>query len=321
MKILIADSDHVSRACLSLALTRLGQQVEEVEDGQKAWEAYRKGRHQMIICDWVMPGIDGPSLCRLVRGEPTKGYCYIILLIAKTAKGYYEEGLGAGADDFLTKPFDEDQLATRLHAAQRLLALQEERRSVSLHDSPAGLWDRGAILEHLDREIDRARRAKAPIAVLLVEVDRFKWVNERHGQAVGNIVLREVAVRTQLAVRSYDLIGRYGPKEFLVVLPGCNEANAFSVAERVRGMVRSTPVKTPAGPLHVTVSLGVAACRDRESFLKAAEAALTEAKRLGVDHACTASNCPGAGGGGVSSEFVELSDDAEDRREDGAKER
>lgn len=126
MKVLIAEDDNTSRLLLETTLRKLGYEVVSTRNGTEAWEAFQAGGVHMVISDWMMPEVDGLALCRLIRGEQRSRYTYIILLTALSGKGRYLEGMEAGADDFITKPFDRDELQTRLRVAERILGLQAE---------------------------------------------------------------------------------------------------------------------------------------------------------------------------------------------------
>lgn len=128
MKVLIAEDDAFSRALLAQTLERLGHQVTATADGHAAWEAFRSDYYPVLITDWLMPGMNGPELCTVIRQVSRDNYTYIILLTVLEGKESYLEGMRAGADDFITKPFDEDQLAARLQVAERILRLRQHVR-------------------------------------------------------------------------------------------------------------------------------------------------------------------------------------------------
>ncbi len=146
MKILIAEDDATMRLMFSATLKKLGHTVTSVEDGQKAWEAWKQEEYSLLISDWMMPDIDGLQLCKMIRAEPSLQYTYIILLTSMDGKGSYLEGMDAGADDFITKPFDEEQLAARLRVAERILALHQKLHTQATHDRLTGVWNRAAII-------------------------------------------------------------------------------------------------------------------------------------------------------------------------------
>ncbi|RJG25866.1 GGDEF domain-containing protein [Massilia cavernae] len=284
MKILIAEDDASSRLVLGATLRKLGHAVTAVADGRSALAAWQQGEHVLLISDWMMPDMDGLELCRMVRAAPRLQYTYIILLTARSGKGSYLEGMGAGADDLITKPFDAEHLAARLHVAQRILALHETLRFQAMHDHLTGLWNRGMIMGTLQEELARAARDGSCIGVILADLDHFKRINDTYGHLSGDTVLQETARRMHHALRTYDRIGRYGGEEFLIIASGGERSDVHSVAERIRDRVAETPVQTAAGAIIVTVSLGLAITRmggrdDAVTVIAAADAALYCAKK------------------------------------------
>ncbi|HEV7815740.1 MAG TPA: diguanylate cyclase [Janthinobacterium sp.] len=283
MKILIAEDDTSSRLVLGATLRKLGHEVTAVADGRSALEAWQHGEFVLLISDWMMPDMDGLELCRMVRAASRLQYTYIILLTALSGKGRYLEGMGAGADDLITKPFDEEHFAARLHVAERILGLHETLRFQAMHDHLTGLWNRGRIMENLQDELVRAAREDCCIGVILADLDHFKRINDTHGHLAGDAVLQETSRRMLHALRPYDRIGRFGGEEFLIIASGGDRSHPLAVAERIRDRVAEAPVQTAAGPIMVTVSLGVAITRSgvRENasvVIAAADAALYRAK-------------------------------------------
>ncbi|HEX2676876.1 MAG TPA: diguanylate cyclase, partial [Polyangiales bacterium] len=221
-----------------------------------------------------------------IRSEPRSQYTYIILLTALSDKGSYLDGMHAGADDLVVKPFDEELLATRLHVAARILALHDTLRRQAMHDSLTGVWNRGAIMDGLKQSFDQAHREGTSLGVVLADIDRFKQINDTLGHMTGDAVLKEVVNRLRVGLRSYDKIGRYGGEEFLIVSPGCASTDAVVVAERLRGSVASSPVVVGERTLQVTLSLGVAVSSqvqrlDVDTLVSSADAALYRAKNAG----------------------------------------
>lgn len=131
MKTLIADDDEITRLLLSSALTKLGHEVHEAANGREAWDAWHTGDYPFIISDWMMPGLDGPEFCRRIRAEPRTGYTYVILLTSLSGKTKYLEAMDAGADDFITKPFEKDAFAARVRVAERILGLHAKLRAAN----------------------------------------------------------------------------------------------------------------------------------------------------------------------------------------------
>jgi two-component system, cell cycle response regulator len=293
--ILVAEDDRLFRYILQTCLEKWGHKVILVNDGLAAWDALQSDdAPQMVIFGWMMPGLDGLELCRRIRQSSPKPYRYLLLLSAKDSKQDVVAALDAGADDYLSKPFDVDELRARIRSGERILQLQEaliqahdELQFEAAHDRLTELWNRGAVLDALERESRRAFRSKEPLSVVMLDLDSFKKINDTHGHLIGDVVLHEVGRRLVAAFRGYDYVGRYGGEEFLAVVPGCGREDLIVLAERARQSVSSTAVATAAGDIPVTVSLGVAAAqvkdieKDPENLLKLADAALYRAKSKG----------------------------------------
>jgi two-component system, cell cycle response regulator len=294
MKILVAEDETVSRRLIERTLQRANYEVIAVENGQLAVEQLCQPQGpRLALLDWVMPELDGPGVCSAVRRQREQPYVYMILLSSKESKQDIVTGLESGADDYLVKPFDPEELRARLRTGLRILELEdklvaarEDMRFKATHDPLTSLFNRGVILDLLNRELARTRREDGCTAVLLGDLDHFKEINDTYGHVVGDEVLREVASRLLGAVRSYDFVGRYGGEEFLVVLNNCGASAARVRAEEIRESISGRPVKTKRGPLPVTMSLGalpsrLAADKTVEEILLLADVALYEAKAAG----------------------------------------
>lgn len=287
MKILLADDDRISRRLLERTLESSGYQVVTAGDGEEAWRILEGvDAPNLAILDWMMPRLDGVTLCRRLRARPGAAYVYILILTGRDRTEDLVEALEAGADDFISKPHNNAELRARVRTGQRLLALEEALRHSATLDALTGLLNRAAILGFLDRELARARREGTRVALVMGDVDRFKSINDRHGHAAGDAVLREVAARLRAAVRTYDGVGRLGGEEFVLILPQMDVANALRVGERVRSSVAGTPMAIDGQGLPVTISLGVALsdpARSGAELLKLADTALYRAKNGGRD--------------------------------------
>jgi two-component system cell cycle response regulator len=282
--VLIAEDDVVCRTILQTWLRTWGYRVVVVQDGFKAWEVLQQeDSPELVILDWVMPGIDGIELCRRVRRRQQNAY--ILLVTANDEKQEIVNGLEAGADDYLTKPFDAAELRARLRVGQRILALHQQLRFQATHDVLTGVWSRRAALDILSREIQRAARTQTPTAVLMLDLDHFKRINDTRGHLAGDGVLKEVAQRISRAVRIYDVVGRYGGEEFMVVLPGCHNNQAQEAAERIRTVVAGGPILIAGAEVCITVSIGGSVAgygaSSTEAVLASADAALYQAKAAG----------------------------------------
>jgi two-component system, cell cycle response regulator len=301
MKILIADDEAVSRRMLQGMLEKWGYEVIVVQDGNEAWEKLRSPQAPRVaLLDWIMPGQNGVEICRSLRKLRAEPYMYILLLTAKDAKESVVEGLESGADDYLTKPFNPQELKARIRVGLRVLELEdnlvqarEMMRFKATHDTLTGVWNRGAILETTEREVWRSSREGISLGVLMIDLDHFKSVNDNYGHLAGDAVLREITKRMQNDVRPYDGIGRYGGEEFLILLPGCNREVTKATAERIRKIVSASPVETAAGSLKVTMSIGAVATGDwpknsPSQILQMADSALYRAKEEGRDRTVVA---------------------------------
>jgi len=302
-KILIADDDKLSRRILKTTLEKMGYDVVSVEDGITAGRILSQPEApRLALLDWMMPGMDGLDVIRAVRRLTDAPYVHMILLTSRQSKEDIIAGLESGADDYLTKPFDPEELRARLRTGERILELEdnlvqarEEMRFKATHDPLTSLWNRGMILEILQREVARARRdgEKGGVTLVLGDVDHFKKVNDTYGHAIGDEVLREVAYRLGDAVRSYDAVSRYGGEEFLIVLNGCRTTLGTKRAEDIRCAIHDHPVETAAGPVPISMSLGVATTEDwhdlhAEQLVREADVALYRAKELGRDRSVLA---------------------------------
>jgi two-component system, cell cycle response regulator len=291
-RVLVAEDDPIFRRLLQNRLENWGYQVSIVQDGAEAWEVIQQAdAPALLILDWMMPVIDGLELCRRIRKKQSDTYQYILLLTGKDEKQDLIDGLNAGADDYLTKPFDIGELRARLRAGRRILSLQQELiearealRFDATHDALTGLWSRGATLRLLGAEIQRGARTGEPTGILMVDLDHFKKVNDSFGHLTGDEVLQEAARRISQAVRSYDFVGRYGGEEFLAVLTNCTLQDLPIIAERVRSAVAEFPIRTKTAEVKATVSIGGVVTSNQAhdlEFLAAADSALYEAKRAG----------------------------------------
>ena len=291
--ILIADDEPLSRRLLQASLVRWGYEVEVAKDGEEALDVLlRDTAPRLAVLDWVMPRLDGLEVCRRARARAGAPYSYLLLLTSKEASSDVVAGLAAGADDYLRKPFDAEELRARLRTGERILNLQAELlaaqdalRVQATRDGLTGLYNRRAVLERLDQEMARARREGAELSVLLLDVDHFKRVNDQYGHQAGDEVLRELAARLGSVLRTYDAFGRYGGEELIAILPGCGNAASVLVAERMRSAAASSPIETRTGAVAVTVSIGAASCRsgqtDAAAIIARADAALYRAKNGG----------------------------------------
>ena len=197
-----------------------------------------------------MPQMDGVEVCRIVRQSGGEPYVYILLLTARGHQAEIIQGLEAGADDYITKPFDLHELKARLRTGERIVELQgqlirtrEQLRVQATHDYLTGVFNRMAILAVMEKELARSRRDGSSVAVMMADIDHFKSVNDTYGHQAGDIVIRETARQMLASIRLYDSIGRYGGEEFVLIAPGCDLPLAMAQAERLREFVSAKAIQ------------------------------------------------------------------------------
>jgi diguanylate cyclase (GGDEF)-like protein len=294
MKVLIAEDDPVYCRLLESMLTRWGYTVTVATDGVTACNLLaQEDAPHLVVLDWTMPGLDGNQVCEIVRRRPGERYTWLLMLTARERKEDLIRGLEAGADDYLVKPFDPAELQLRLQTGRRILTLQEELisareelRRQAARDSLTGLWNRGAIMHLLETSLQRAWREHRPLAVLLIDLDYFKQINDQRGHLAGDAALCEAARRMTAALRPYDCLGRYGGEEFLVVLLGTDQPQALQIGERLRACLADAPVSWESISFPISASLGLIVAEgerllDSRPLLRAADEALYRAKKGG----------------------------------------
>ena len=293
-RILIAEDDPVSRRLLELFLVKWGFEVSIATTGTEALQMLeRLDAPRLAILDWMMPGMEGVQVCQKLRESADRRYVYVLLLTARTQKEDLLQGLESGADDYLTKPFDSQELRARLHVGQRILDLQdqliaagEELLYRATHDNLTGVVNRGVIMDTLRKERARQAREGGSFGIVLMDLDHFKYVNDTYGHLAGDDVLREAAQRMMACVRPYDSVGRYGGEEFLIVVPSSDAMGTLGLAERIRRAIEGKPMMSNSIPIAVTASFGVTARIDKspvdsQEILRLADAALYRAKERG----------------------------------------
>ncbi len=287
MKTLIADDDPVSLLYLQDALQDWGYEVVTASDGTAACDILlQRDAPALAIVDWMMPGMDGIELCRKIRDGAKDHYTYLIMLTSRSETAFIVEAMEAGMDDYISKPFDAEELKVRLRAGRRICELEQELRLRATHDPLTGIYNRGAIIDILHKELARHHREANPLSVIFADIDHFKRTNDTYGHVAGDQVLREVTRRIGATVRPYDALGRYGGEELLIVLPACDMESAAEVAERTRAIVADLPVETDFGAIPTSLSIGLAtvgasASTGVDRLLQLADNALYRAKDKG----------------------------------------
>lgn len=299
-KVLIAEDDPISLRVVETMLKKWGYEPILAHDGIDALQALQADDPpQIAILDWMMPRKDGVSVCREVRQLTDRAYTYILLLTAKSQQRDLVEGLGAGADDYLTKPYSGDELRARLFSGERILAVQHELvaarealRTQAVRDPLTGLFNRRYMSEALERELRRAEHGGQPLSMVMLDVDHFKTFNDTSGHQAGDDLLTQIGSLLQGRTRREDIACRYGGEEFLLILPGAPLEAARRRADELRDGVREMVVEhrgRPLGP--ISVSAGVACFPEHgttaDDLLRAADTALYRAKELGRDRVIT----------------------------------
>ena len=296
-RVLIAEDDLTARTILTGILKKWGYEVLAVKDGQAAWEALQQpDSPRLVILDWMMPGLDGLEVIRLVRAQDTEHPPYIILLTSKDQVEDISAGLEAGANDYVRKPFDNEELSARVRVGQRTVQLQNRLYETQLslshlatHDPLTGILNRRAILDQLSKEFARARREGMNardngLWVGFFDIDHFKQINDQYGHQTGDEVLKGISRAIANQLRPYDSFGRMGGDEVLVVAPGSMDEKCGHLFERLLTAVAGCKIITVTGEVSVTVSIGVATAGvegNEEQLLDSADTAMYQAKREG----------------------------------------
>jgi two-component system cell cycle response regulator len=292
MRLLIAEDDRTSRRMLTAMVSKWGYDPLVAEDGGAAWSMLQQADPpRLVLLDWNMPVLDGLEVCRRLRATASSDPPYVILLTGRAEKGDIVRGLDAGANDFVAKPYDNEELQARLRVGRRMLDLQARLAAArdalaqqAMHDPLTGIFNRRAILERLTAEISRAHRQGTSMTVGMCDVDHFKAVNDTYGHQTGDDVLKGFTAFVQAQLRDYDCVGRYGGEEFLVINPGVKGPGEASLYERLCDRVSGVGMPTRRGPIAITISIGVAAATGEstvDTLLADADAALYQAKADG----------------------------------------
>jgi len=295
-RLLLVEDEPTQRMMLERQLTKAGYVVETAENGADALAKILEGQFHILLTDWDMPGMDGPTLCKRVREANLSTYIYILLLTGHLTTDDLVVGLGAGANDYVRKPANQAELLARLSAGSRIVKLEQSLREanekiqlLSVTDSLAGTFNRRYLNDQLLKEVERARRYGHSLAAIMADLDRFKKINDERGHHSGDEVLRRFADLAKSLIRPSDWIARYGGEEFVIVLPETDAGGAAIVAEKIRAQCAAVPMPLASGELTVTSSFGVAALSTGNlspeaaaaEMLREADAALYNSKHEG----------------------------------------
>jgi diguanylate cyclase (GGDEF)-like protein len=303
MKVLVVEDGRTTRMMLKSAVERLGHDCLTAADGTEAWNLFRAQGADVIISDWLMPGIEGPELCRMVRAH-NGPYTYFVLLTAFGDRNHALEGMQAGADDYLAKTLDVDDLHLRLIAAERVSALHKRLaeqdaslRALAEVDQLTQLANRHKSTEMLTHFLSLARRQHMPLSLAIIDVDHFKNVNDGYGHAVGDDVLRRLASTLRKSFREEDVVARWGGEEFVIGMYAVGTGDSVTRLYRVLDTVRHEPFLGPHGStFELTFSAGVAEFprngMDLQTLYRSADDALYLAKDAGRARIFAAQNTP-----------------------------
>lgn len=301
MKILVADDEGTSRHLAESAARSLGHECHTVGDGHEAWEALQSESFDVVISDWLMPGLSGLDLCRLLRTATSPGYTYFIMVTGRREDAQILEGMKAGADDYLLKPLDPHALHYRLIAAERVSSLHKqlgEQRlqleglnydltAISLRDPLTSLGNRRALEDDLEVLEARSARYGHRYCLALLDIDHFKSYNDTYGHQAGDKTLQDVASVIKTQSRGGDGVYRYGGEEFLCVFPEQSLSSAAIGVERMRARIFELAIEHEGASCGVlTLSAGLAMLdpehpRPASEVLKEADDALYRAKEGG----------------------------------------
>ena len=294
MKVLVAEDENISRRELEKYLKDMDYEVISCKDGLEAWDVIQsENAPNLLVLDWMMPGIDGVEMCRKVRKLAREPYTFILLLTSKGEQEDIIEGMEAGADDYITKPFHQNELRVRLEAGKRIVKLNKEildmrndlkRRAI--YDELTGLYNRYYMVEILEKEFSRVQRYKTELSCLLLDLDYFKEVNDTFGHPFGDMVLREFSICLKQEARETDIPFRYGGEEFMLLLPNTDIVGAQNVAEKIRSACETKKYDDGNNSTSVTVSIGIASVKQHQlinskEFMAFADKALYRAKAEG----------------------------------------
>ncbi|HYH06578.1 MAG TPA: diguanylate cyclase [Thermoanaerobaculia bacterium] len=291
--IAIVDDDAAIRRLVRLFLRRAGFETIECTTGAEARDMLRGGAWDLVILDRRLPDMDGVVLAHELKSNAELRTRYIIMLTGEAEQEDKVQGLELGADDYITKPFQYPELLARIRAGKRIVDLQKELvetnkrlELLSITDGLTKLHNHRYLQDELARAFEESQRYQRPLSLVMIDIDFFKKVNDTHGHAVGDDVLKCAAKLYKNSVRSTDLVARYGGEEFAVMMPETSLNDAIAFAEKLRGLVESTAMETQIGPLPITVSLGVASVphsriHNAKELVVAADKALYRAKKNG----------------------------------------
>jgi two-component system cell cycle response regulator len=265
----------------------------EAEDGLEGFKKLLSSPVDIILCDLEMPCIDGFKFLCMLKARPELLSIPVLILTSVDDRERKLKCLEQGASDYITKPFDQEELVARVKIHLKMKKLQDDLKhsndlllELSNTDYLTGLFNRRYMMDALEKEVQRSVRKCGELSLIILDIDHFKHVNDRFGHLQGDVVLQRVALQMKKELRSYDYAARYGGEEFIAILPDSTLEQSALVAERIRLAVQDTSFDGPLAPLCLTASLGVARFSRGQSatvdgFITQADSALYRAKANG----------------------------------------
>lgn len=301
MRVLVAEDDLTSRTILTAILVKWGYEVVPATDGEQALEILQKpDSPRLALLDWSMPGLSGVEVCSRLRKNQDHDSIYVIILTAKSEKKNIVEGLNTGANDYIIKPYDNDELQARVNVGKRMVEIQTELESAkhaliheAMHDSLTGIYNRKAVLDVLNKQLSWTKRHGGILSVGMCDLDHFKMINDKYGHQTGDDVLRGFIGIINDNLRQYDIIGRYGGEEFIIIIPSAGDAMQLMDFNRLCKTTYDSRIETRSGDLSVTVSIGVTRSKGTntiDNILAEADDALYRAKDMGRNRVFYAEN-------------------------------
>jgi len=265
-RILVIDDERAARDALAELLRDEGYLVDTASDGADGLAQIDRDPPSLVISDVRMPRMSGLQMVQRMRTRPTTAHLPVILMSAITGRERRMAGFETGADDFIEKPIDFDELRARVRIQLRHVHHERDLERRTLLDPLTGVLNRRGVTGELHHAQARAARDGNPLSVLLVDVDRFKALNDEYGHRAGDTALRQVGRALENAVRTVDRVGRIGGDEFLVIAHGSDHGDAQVLAERLRALVMPRLAVAPGIDITVTFSVGVATLQNGESI-------------------------------------------------------
>jgi diguanylate cyclase (GGDEF)-like protein len=296
LQVLIAEDDPVMQKMIAGIIEARGGQTKLVNNGKLAWKEIQKSEWRLLITDWNMPGMSGYDLIGNIRTQNNPFYTYIIFITGRAEQTDILRGLEIGADDYITKPFQAQELIARVAIGQRILKFQKELEEskeklyqLATCDSLTGLLNRRALYKDLDKILEERKKILQPVGLALLDIDHFKKINDSFGHQIGDKVLAEVAKIIESNLRESDIVARWGGEEFCIVFPGLQEDESMKILDRIRAQIEKSVIVLDAKSVKVSVKIsgGLAVAfngkglYEIDELICQADQALYKAKEIG----------------------------------------